>query len=409
MTECPQITQADASKRQFLPPCTLKRSMVGGRVLLRLLLALAVAIPLAASLGCGGGDEGAGGATQAAQPGQGGQGQRRRPSQPPTPVAIDLARRGDIASYYTATATLTAEKEAQILARATGVALSLHCEEGDWVKAGQTLLGVEEDEYRLRLAQAEANTANLRDRFARLEGMWEQQLVSAEEYESTKNELRAAEAAEELARLNLSYTTVKAPFAGRITSRLVDVGQNVNLGVPLFVIADFDPLLAIVHVPSKEFKKLKPDQNVTIILDSTKQKLEGHIKLVSPVIDPTSGTIKVTVEIPDYPPDTRPGDFAEVSIVTERRRGSVLVPKNAVFTDRGDQVLYVAAADSTAERRVVALGFEDDEHAEIMSGVTEGERIVVKGQRSLKHGAPIKVLEADTVSVSGPAKPQAGP
>ncbi|MCK4775070.1 MAG: efflux RND transporter periplasmic adaptor subunit, partial [Candidatus Krumholzibacteria bacterium] len=159
----------------------------------------------------------------------------------------------------------------------------------------------------------------------------------------------------------------------------------------------------------KEFKKLKADQKVTIILDSTRQKLEGRIKLVSPVIDPTSGTIKVTVEIPKYPADTRPGDFAEVSIVTEKRMESVLVPKIAVFTDRGDQICYVAVADSTAERRVIELGFEDDQHAEILSGVAEGENVVVKGQRSLKNGAPIKILEADTVSAGGPANPQAGP
>jgi membrane fusion protein (multidrug efflux system) len=113
---------------------------------------------------------------------------------------------------------------------------------------------------------------------------------------------------------------------------------------------------------------------------------------VSPIIDPSSGTIKVTIEIPEYPSDTRPGDFAEVSIVTERRLGSTLIPKNAVFTDRGDQIVYVAA-DSTAERRVVEVGFEDDVHAEILSGVTEGEDVVVKGQRSLKHGAAIKVLD----------------
>jgi membrane fusion protein (multidrug efflux system) len=411
MTECPQITPAVAPQRQLYQLITsLSLFLDRVRMPLQLLIAPLLIAMTVVSQGCGGGgDEGAGGghAAEAAQHGKGGRGERSRPSQPPIPVAIDKVTRGDIASYYTATATLTAEKEAQILARATGVALSLHCEEGDWVQAGQTLLRIEDHEYRLRLAQAEATTANLKGRYERLKGMWKQQMVSAEEYESTENELKAAEAAEELARLNLSYTTVKAPFTGRVVGRLVDVGQNINTGTPLFVIADFDPLLAIVHVPSKEFKKLKPDQKVTVILDSTKQRLEGRIKLVSPVIDPTSGTIKITVEIPEYPTDTRPGDFAEVNIITEKRAGTTLVPKIAVFTDRGDQIVYVAA-DSTAERRVVELGFEDDENAEITSGVSEGEDIIVKGQRSLKHGAPIKILEADTASAGAPNK-QAGP
>ena len=80
--------------------------------------------------------------------------------------------------------------------------------------------------------------------------------------------------------------------------------------------------------------------------------------------------------------------------MTETRNEATLVPKIAVFTDRGDHVVYVAA-DSTAERRVVEVGFEDDRHAEIVSGVSEGEPVVVKGQRSLKHGSPIKVVSED--------------
>ena len=355
-----------------------------------------------AAVGCGGQNGGSGGEGQAQWGGKG----RPGPKQPPVPVAVEAAQTGSISSYYKATATLTPEKEADILARVTGVVEALACEEGDVVKKGDVLLRIEGDEYLYRLRQAEANTASLEDRYKRLDGMFDQQLVSAEEYESAKNDLAAAKAAEELARLDLSYTTVRSPFTGAVVQRLVDVGQNVSEGTPLFVVSDFNPLLAIVHVPSKEFKKLKPDQPVQLALDSNEQRLEGRIKLVSPIIDPNSGTIKVTIEIDEYPAGTRPGDFAEVSIVTERREGRTLIPKIAVFTDRGDQIVYVAA-DSTAERRVVEVGFEDDAHAEILDGVETGDQVIVKGQRSLKHGAPIKILgdepvarpESDTTTV----------
>jgi membrane fusion protein (multidrug efflux system) len=372
------------------------------RTLSAAIIALTVALTLGLT-GCGkgGNNAGAQGQARAGQAGQNGRGQR--PAEPAIPVAVESARVGPIASYYTATATLTAEKEAEILARVTGVIQKLTCEEGDFVQTGDALLQIEDDEYRLRLRQAEANRANLQDRHNRLKGMFEQQLVSAEEYESATNEFKAAEAAEELARLELSYSTVRAPFSGRIVQRLVDPGQNVGVGTPLFVISDFDPLLAVVHVPSKEFKRLKPNQPVQLVLDSTRERLEGRIKLVSPVIDPASGTIKVTVEIPKPPAGTRPGDFAEVRIVTERREESLLVPKISVFTDRGDRVVYVAS-DSTAERRVVDVGFEDDVHSEILAGVTAGEGIVVKGQRSLKHGAAIKILAGDALTAPAAAK-----
>lgn len=366
-----------------------------------------VLLPLAAVLlfMLGGCSKGEGGGVQAAG-GKNGK-ERRGPRHPPVPVAIATASSGRISSYYAATATLVAEKQAEVLARVNGVALELACEEGDWVSAGQRLLSIEDAEYRLRLRLAQANTARLQDRFNRLSTAGEKDLVSAEEFEALRSDLKAAQAAEELAQLNLSYTEIKAPFNGRVVKRYVDVGQNITSGMQLFAIADFSPLLAIIHVPAKEFRKLQLDQPVQVTLDSNKQRMSGRVKLISPVINPNSGTIKVTVEIEEYPAGTRPGDFAEVSIVTEVRDGATLVPKIAVFSDRGDQIIYVAA-DSTAERRVVEVGFTDDDNAEILDGVSDGEPVIVKGQRSLKHGSSIKIIGDDPVAKTQEPKTAAG-
>jgi membrane fusion protein (multidrug efflux system) len=314
------------------------------------------------------------------------------------PVAVTASVTGDISSYYRATATLEAEKEAQILARVTGVIEAIVAEEGDLVKAGDPLLKVDNDEYRFRLEQAEAATINLKSRFDRLTQMREQELATEEEYQAARSEYAAAEADEGLARLNLSYTTVTAPFDGAVTQRLIEVGQNLGTGDAVFVMADFNPLLARVHVPSREFKKLRQDQTVELVLDSDGERLFGRIKLISPVIDPTSGTIKLTVEVPDYPAGTRPGDFAQVQIVTEKREGVVLVPRGAVVTDKAEKIVFTVVDGEdgepvTAERRVVEVGFTDDENAEILTGLAAGEKVVTKGQRSLKHGTALKVIE----------------
>ncbi len=329
----------------------------------------------------GSGPRGAGGSRAAGGP-------------PPAPVVVENATRGAIASTYSATATLEAKAEAQILARVSGVVQALLCEEGDEVREGQALLQIDNEEYRFRLAQAEARTANLRARHDRLQRMVDKQLVSEEEFDTAVSDLASAEADEGLARLQLSYTTVRAPFRGRIVQRLVDPGQTVNVGTTLFRLAQFDPLRAVIHVPSKEFRRLRTEQPVRLRLDSDGRVLEGKIQLVSPVIDPSSGTIKVTVEIPSPPPGVRPGDFAQVAIVTERREDRVLVPREAVITDKGETVLFVAAGGQ-AERRVVETGFTDDDHVEILSGVEADEPVVVRGQRSLRHGQPVKVLAGD--------------
>lgn len=365
--------------------------------LIKTLVAMAF-VPLLA--GCGKNDS--------AQQAQGGAPGGGAGKEAPVPVAVAAATTGEIASYYTATATLAAEKEAEILSRVAGVVSKLLCEEGDVVAEGAELLLIDNDEYRYRYEQAAADRADLEARMARIEKMREQDLVSAEEFETVSNDLAAAKATEGMARLNLSYTRVIAPFSGRIVTRHVNVGQNVNASTPLFVVSDFTPLLARLHVPAREFNKLMPDQPVDLTLESDGTRLRGRIKLVSPTIDPSSGTIKVTIEIPTFPAGVRPGDFAQVSIVTERRVDRTLVPKVALVNDRGEQVVYVSA-DSTAERRVVEVGFQDDNHAEILNGVTAGEAIVVKGQRTLKNGSAIKVLDdAEATQVSDTAGTRAG-
>jgi membrane fusion protein, multidrug efflux system len=359
------------------------RGLVLPTVVVSLLLVLAAG-------GCG--KDGGGGANASnAQPSGSG-----APAQPPVPVAVAPAELGAISSYYNATATLEAEKQAQVLARVAGVVRSLAVEEGDQVRAGDVLLQIDNAEYQLRVDQAAARTANLEARFQRMTEMLAQGLTSSQDFETAKSELATAKSDEGLARLSLSYTSVAAPFAGRVTRRLVNVGQTASIGTPLFDLADFDPLLARVHVPAKEFRRLLADQPVELTLDSVDQRLQGRITLVSPVIDPQSGTIKVTIEIASYPAGVRPGDFAEVRIVTDSHQRAMLVPRLAVISEKGEDVVYVAAADSTAERRVVTLGFSDNVNAEILTGVKAGDLVVVKGQRSLKHGAPIKILPDDT-------------
>ncbi len=387
------------------------------RALRKLPVVLVALASLVAVSACGGGTDGAGdgggraamaakktavaknAAVRSGAPGQragaaGGNEESRRRSMPAAAVATATARRGDIASFYTATATLQAQKQAQIIARAAGVVSRVEAEEGDEVDEGQELLRIENDEYLYRLREAEANTAKLKARYDRLENMVKQHLVSVEEFETARSELASAQAQEDLARLNLSYTKVTAPFAGVVTERRIDLGQNVNPGDPLYTVADFHPLRAWIHVPAREFRRLSTGQPVTLVLDSNGIRLQGRITLISPVIDAASGTIKVTVEIDDFPPDVRPGDFAQVRVETQRRQGRILVPRAAVISEKGEDVV-VLDVDGHAEMRRVETGFSNEDSIEILDGVEEGEQVVVKGQGKLREGQPLIVVEID--------------
>ena len=146
----------------------------------------------------------------------------------------ERAREGAASSYYVANATIDAESRAELQARTTGVVRRILREEGDRVAAGELLLLLEDDEARLRVKQAEANALTARSEHERKASMRDAGLLSAEEFESVENTLRVREAELDLAELELRYTRVASPFAGRVVRRHVDLGANVSPGTPLF-------------------------------------------------------------------------------------------------------------------------------------------------------------------------------
>lgn len=361
------------------------------------LFGLAAAAALA---GCGG-DKG-----EAAQSkgGAGGPGGSGGGPQETVPVAVEVVGRGVASSTYGTTAVLEAENHAEIRARTTGVVRRLVHEEGDMVKAGDVLLELEDDEAALRVRQAEANLEKAKSEHARGESMRQGGMLSDREFESQQNELHVKESELDLAKLELAYTKIVAPFNGRLVRRHVDLGANISPGISLVEVMDVTPLLALVHVPANRMGFVTVGQKVHLRLDSSDTDLEGVVRLVSPIVDPQTGTVKVTVEVRSYPAGTRPGDFAQVRIVTARHENATLVPSRALFEEQGQNILFVAV-DGKASRRAVKTGFVDGEKTEILEGIDEKDLVVVKGQRDLRDGLPIDIREGPPGTVAVKAAP----
>ncbi len=153
-------------------------------------------------------------------------------------------------------------------------------------------------------------------------------------------------------------------------------------------------MIARVYVPGKYLADVVVGQRAEVESHFLQgRSFEGQVKRISPVVDPNSGTFKVTVGLGDEWRDLRPGVFVNVRIVTDTHRNAVLLPKQAVVYDGGERYVFVVA-DSTATRVKLDAGFEDNHYVEALSLIAPRVPIIVVGQNGLRDSSLVKVMNA---------------
>lgn len=313
----------------------------------------------------------------------------------PIPVETRQVQRGQITAVYSGTAALEVDAEANVSAKVTGELIELLVEEGDLVVSGQILARLNGDRLRLELARQRANVRKLEQDYQRNLELNEKGLVSAGAFQGMQFELESLRATLRLAQLELSYTEIRAPFDGVIAERYVKRGNTITVNQSLFKITDLDPLLIYLHVPEKEFSKLKADQKAIVQVDAISNELyQARIARISPVVDPNTGTFKVTVEVEDASGDLKPGMFGRVSVVYDTHDNSMLVPRAALVDTDSDAAVFVVE-DGVAHRREVTVGYNSGADVEVLEGLSGDEEIVVIGQNTLKDGGKVRVIASE--------------
>jgi membrane fusion protein (multidrug efflux system) len=310
----------------------------------------------------------------------------------PVPVEVGRAIRDDVFAVYTGTAALETDDDAMVVAKVAGEVESIAVEEGDQVKAGQVLARLDGDRLRLEMERARANLAKLEQEYERNIKLKERGLVSATAFEDIKYEMDALRAAYNLARLEVSYTEIKAPVDGVVATRFIKVGNTLAVNDQVFHITGLDPLIAYLHVPEREFRRLGAGQPARVSVDAIPgEDFSGVIERISPVVDPETGTFKVTLNVSDPSGRLKPGMFGRFNIIYDQREDSLLVPRIALVDDETDTAVFVIE-DEVAVRRSVRTGYPRGDQIEIVEGLSGGEDIVVVGQNGLKEGTEVEVI-----------------
>lgn len=318
--------------------------------------------------------------------------QKKNQDEETIPVEVTVVTRGDISNYILLSSNLETEVMADVYSRAQGIVQEIFIEEGQWVKKGQVMLTLEAKEYELSEQKARIDYQQQLSNFKRLEAMHEKSLLSNEEFEKAKYALQSSEIQWKEAQLNLDYMQIRSPISGRVGERLAKIGKRIQPTDKLFSVVDNSQVIAVVYVPEKNLNQLKIGQRVIVSSDHLEGKtFTAWIKRISPVVDPSSGTFKVTIGVKNKGSVLRPGMFVNARIILDTHHDVVLIPKTAVVYENEYMNVFIVR-DNIAHKIRLEPGYEDNEKIESLKGIEEGEQIVVIGQAGMKDKSKVNIV-----------------
>jgi membrane fusion protein (multidrug efflux system) len=310
----------------------------------------------------------------------------------PVPVSIAAVERGRLDAFYSTTASLTAVEEATVVARTQGVVEAIFAEEGTVVKAEQPLAQLDTERLALELARTETNLESLRRAFERAEQLYASKMISPDAYDQARFNLEREEALKALQAHDLEEATIRAPIDGVVTARKIKLGNTLQPNSVAFEIKRADILEAILNIPEKELIKIRAGQSATIRVDALEDaQFDGTLVRVAPEIDPNSGTFRATVEARNELDLLKPGMFARVEVLFDSQADALLVAREAILNQRTGQNVYLVR-DGLAHLQPVKTGYLMGDQVEVLTGLTEGDEVVIRGQSTLKDGSSVKVI-----------------
>ena len=318
---------------------------------------------------------------------------------PAVPVETSTPMRGDVYATYTGTAPIEALAEADVIAKVDGEVRELLVEEGDMVSKNQILATLDGDRLRLELSESQARLRKMQRDYQRNKELQGKGLLSEGDFEKLQFDLEALQASYNLASLELDYTQIRAPIAGVISERYLKLGNTIKTGDPVFRVTSFDPLVAYMFIPEREFRQIAAGQPVRIEIDALPgEPVIASVTRISPVVDPDTGTFKITIELNGPEQRIKPGMFGRMQIVYDKHENVLQIPRSAIIESVGETSVFVVE-DGIGIRKPVETGFSGNGMLEITSGLTDGENVITVGHVGLKNEAKVVIINAQDEGV----------
>jgi len=372
------------------------------------------------------------------------------------PAAVVLVERKDVANTLTISGEFKPFQDVDVHAKVAGYIRKIYVDVGDHVRDGQPLAELEIPELTAQLSGADASVRAAEQQIRRAEGELQRDrsthsaahaaysrlkqaadaraglvaqqevddsqakdLASEAQVSSAEAQLDAAKQQFEVAQANqkqfaamTGYTRIIAPFAGVITNRYADTGTLVAAGtssstqaIPVVRIAQVSRLRLVLAVPESAAAQIRLSDAVNVHVDALHRDIQGKVSRFASALDQQTRTMETEIDVENGDGQFLPGMYSETNLVLQGKKNALTVPLQAVSRDRNDATVLAVGANNILEEKHVVLGLEDNARVEILSGLREGDRVVIGNRSQFRAGQRVEPTAAEAVNIdSGEAK-----
>jgi len=333
---------------------------------------------------------------------------------PPETVTASTVNEDQWEQVVRATGSIVAVQGVTVSSEIAGRVTRISFESGTAVEAGDVLLQLDTSTEEAQLASAEAAAALARTELARVRKLIDRKLTSADAVDQAEAQVKETVAQVGVIRASIGKKTVRAPFAGRLGLRQVNLGEILREGTPIVSLQTLDPVYADFSVPQRELARLESGMQVRVHSDiAAGEVFHGEITAINPEVDPITRNVRVRALVSNPGGRLRTGMFASVEVVLPQSRAVLAVPATSVlYAPFGDSVFVVeeqadeesGKVEKVLRQQFVRLGQERGDYIEITQGLEPGETVVSSGVFKLRSGT--RVVIDNTLAPEASLDPQ---
>ena len=341
---------------------------------------------------------------------------------PPLKVNTITVKLQTVPIWTRFTGKTRASSHQEVRARVSGILEKIYFKDGQMVKKGQKLFKIEQDQYiaalsaaKAKKAQDEAALSLAKADVARYTPLVQEGLApraTLEQYQAKLLSLKAAiegdKAKIKEAKIQLDYTIIRAPIAGRVSARMVDIGNLVGQGEStlLTTIMRIDPIYAYFSPSQDDFMlmqkyrdKKKPDAFIELESSVGKIRLDGYVDFANNIVDPLTSTITMRATINNPDSKILPGSFVYVNVFVTDKHKFIMIPPAVIFNDQLGKYVYIVDQNQTVKRANIKTGYSTRYYISVKEGLKDGDRVIVSALMKLKPGR--KLITTDVTKEEG--------